>query len=288
MNVETHTWWSPHLRQNMTLKVYGQAGKPVVVFPALGGSYHEFEDFGMVAAVQAFVEAGQIKLFTVDSVDNQAWANAQAPLAERWQRHEAYDRYLIQEVAPRARRHGRGTRLKLLATGCSMGGYHAANFFFRHPDVFDGVISLSGLLQLQPLVGDTAHEGIYFNSPLYYLPRLTDAWYLRRYRQGQIILCAGQGAWEEATLSDMRNLEPVLRQKGVPAWFDYWGYDVNHDWPWWRRQLPYFLNHLLTLQVLTRPPLGRPELRSLCPSPRSLYRPRRWRSRVRSATGLPR
>jgi esterase/lipase superfamily enzyme len=30
----------------------------------------------------------------------------------------------------------------------------------------------------------------------------------------------------------------------VPAWFDYWGYDVNHDWPWWRRQLPYFLGKL--------------------------------------------
>lgn len=21
--------------------------------------------------------------------------------------------------------------------------------------------------------------------------------------------------------------------------------DVNHDWPWWRKQLPYFLGHIL-------------------------------------------
>ncbi|MGB5196199.1 MAG: hypothetical protein WBN64_03940 [Candidatus Deferrimicrobium sp.] len=25
---------------------------------------------------------------------------------------------------------------------------------------------------------------------------------------------------------------------------DSWGHDVNHDWPWWRRQMPYFLGHL--------------------------------------------
>ena len=261
MNVETHAWWSPSLGQDMALKVYGHAGKPVIVFPALGGTCHEFEDFGMVAAVQPFIEAGQIKLFTVESVDRQAWANEQAPPAGRGRRHEDYDRYLMREVAPFARRHGRGTRLKFLATGCSMGGYHAPNFFFRHPDVFDSVISLSGLLQLRPFVGDYVDEQVYFNSPLCYLPNLADPWYLSRYRQSQIILCAGQGAWEEMTLADMRSLENILRQKGVPAWLDYWGYDVNHDWPWWRRQLPYFLDYLLQQGALTRPPLGRPELR---------------------------
>jgi esterase/lipase superfamily enzyme len=25
---------------------------------------------------------------------------------------------------------------------------------------------------------------------------------------------------------------------------DYWGPDVNHDWPWWRRMLPYYLDRL--------------------------------------------
>jgi len=26
--------------------------------------------------------------------------------------------------------------------------------------------------------------------------------------------------------------------------FDYWGPDVDHDWPWWRRMLPYALERL--------------------------------------------
>ena len=25
---------------------------------------------------------------------------------------------------------------------------------------------------------------------------------------------------------------------------DFWGGDVNHDWPWWKKMLPYFLEKL--------------------------------------------
>ena len=47
---------------------------------------------------------------------------------------------------------------------------------------------------------------------------------------------------EHPTLS---NYLYLFEKMGVHAWFDYWGYDVAHDWCWWRRQLPYFLNFLL-------------------------------------------
>ena len=30
----------------------------------------------------------------------------------------------------------------------------------------------------------------------------------------------------------------------IPATFDYWGHDVDHDWPRWRRMLPYQLERL--------------------------------------------
>jgi esterase/lipase superfamily enzyme len=54
----------------------------------------------------------------------------------------------------------------------------------------------------------------------------------------------GQGRWEADCLADTRALEGILREKGVPAWFDYWGADVDHDWPWWRKMLPYFLDRM--------------------------------------------
>ncbi|MRR32500.1 transposase, partial [bacterium] len=48
MNIEYHKLWSPALGQEMEFKVYGHAGKPTLVFPAQGGRFYEFEDFGMI------------------------------------------------------------------------------------------------------------------------------------------------------------------------------------------------------------------------------------------------
>lgn len=243
MKVEEKSWWSPRLAQEMPLRVYGHAGKPVLVFPSQEGRFFEYEDFGMVEACRPFVEAGRIALVTVDSVDAQSWANQGVPPADRALRHAAYDAYVVEEVAPFVRALFPAAE-GILATGCSMGGYHAANSFFRHPDAFDAVIALSGLYQLSLFVGDYMDDTVYFHSPLAYLPGLADPWYLERYRKARIVICTGQGAWEEEMVRDTRALEAVLRAKEVPAWVDYWGRDVSHDWPWWRRQMPYFLDRI--------------------------------------------
>jgi len=75
MNVAYHRWWSRNLGHDMELKVYGHAGKPVVVFPSCGGRFYEYEDFGMVEACRPFIDAGAVTLFTLDSVDGQSWLN---------------------------------------------------------------------------------------------------------------------------------------------------------------------------------------------------------------------
>lgn len=243
MNIEYHKYWSGSLNQEMEFKVYGHAGKPVIVFPAQAGRFYEFEDFRMVDAVHEFIDAGLCQFFTVDSVDSQSWANGNIWPGERARRHEDYDRYIVGELVPFIRARC-GAEVKLLSTGVSMGGYHSANFFFRHPDVFDALISLSGLFQLRMFVGDYMDENVYFNCPLYYLANLQDPWYLEQYRCSKIVICAGQGAWEEAMNADILALKHILELKGVPAWVDLWGQDVNHDWPWWRKQLPYFLGKL--------------------------------------------
>ena len=62
--------------------------------------------------------------------------------------------------------------------------------------------------------------------------------------------CSQDGPMEEAgetvdeAIEDTRYLDFLFRQKSVPAWIDYWGHDVNHDWPWWYRQMNYFLGRL--------------------------------------------
>jgi len=244
MQIEYHKWYSSRLGRDMELKVYGWYGKPMVVFPAQGGRFWDWEDFGMTNACQAFIESGKIKVFTVDSVDKESWANWNAHPADRAIRHEQYDQYITQEVVPFIRHHCNFASEKFISTGVSMGGYHSSNFFFRHPDVFDTVISLSGLHRLNHFIGDYMDDNVYYNSPIYYLPNMTDNYYLDLYRQSKIILCCGKGAWEEEMIADAHQMQQVLDSKNIPAWVDFWGNDVNHDWPWWRQMLPYFLEKL--------------------------------------------
>jgi esterase/lipase superfamily enzyme len=243
MNVEYHRGWSRSLGRDMELKVYGHAGKPVVVFPSSGGRFFEYEDFGMVEACRPFIDSGKVTLFAVDSVDRESWLNGSAHPADRARRHDDYDRYIVEEAVPFIRERSPDAS-GLLATGCSMGGYHSANFFFRHPDVFDALIALSGVYKLTRFVGDYMDETVYLNAPLAYLPNLDDPWYLDRYRRSRIVVCVGQGAWEDEMTADTRSLQGILAAKGVPARIDFWGHDVNHDWPWWRVQMPYFLGHM--------------------------------------------
>ncbi|PKL75065.1 MAG: hypothetical protein CVV27_17320 [Candidatus Melainabacteria bacterium HGW-Melainabacteria-1] len=87
-------------------------------------------------------------------------------------------------------------------------------------------------------------DRVYYHTPLAYLAQLKDPWFLDLYRRNQIIVSVGQGAWEEPMLDDTRQLQQIFAAKEIPAWIDYWGYDVNHDWPWWRRKMSYFLMHL--------------------------------------------
>ena len=243
MNIEYHKWWSDHLYQDMELKVYGHEGRPVLVFPCQGGRFYEWEDFRMIDAIHWFIDEGKIQIFTVDSVDRQSWAKWDAHPSDRALRHEDYDRYITQEVVPFIR-HRTSDSQKIITTGCSMGGYHAGNFFFRHPDCFDSMIAISGMFSLKIFVGDFMDDKIYYNSPLAYLPNLDDPAFLEQYRQSRIIACCGQGAWEERMLQDTYALKKILDDKSIPAWIDIWGHDVNHDWPWWHKMVPYFLGHL--------------------------------------------
>ncbi len=231
----------------MALKIYGNSGQPFLVFPSSCGRYFDYEGMGMIEAIAHFIDAGKIKLFCVDSFDASSWYDFSISPAERNTHHEHYDQYITEEVVPFIRNHCKDSQLRIMTNGCSMGALHAVNFFLRHPDLFCGSLALSGLYRLDHHEFNIKTEelaAVYYNSPLSYLPGLSNPWYLQRYSESIIIICVGQGAWETAALEDSRALDQIFRQKGIGAWVDYWGYDVNHDWPWWYRQMNYFLKFL--------------------------------------------
>ena len=84
------------------------------------------------------------------------------------------------------------------------------------------------------------------SSPTAYVPGLHGdhlEWLRHHVR---LTLVCGQGMWEDTTgaLNSTRTLAGLLAGKGIPHELDVWGYDVAHDWPWWRRQLPHHLHRM--------------------------------------------
>lgn len=250
MNIEYHQWYSYRLSRMMEFKIYGHSGKAIIVFPSSGGRFYEFEDFKMIDAISSFIQQGLIRVITPDSIDSETWLDHHRYPTDVARQHNAYDAYIIEELVPFIRQHC-DLEGRLMATGCSIGAYHAANIFFRHPDVFDAVIALSGIYDARYHVGDNlADFDVYTNSPVDYLKNMTDPYYLNLYRESDIILACGQGAYEEDALRDTRHLQHILAEKNIDAWVDYWGFDVSHDWEWWRKMLPYYLGILKEQNLL--------------------------------------
>jgi len=159
-------------------------------------------------------------------------------------RHEAYDKYIINEVIPLIHNINQN-KDKVFTMGCSLGAYHAVNFFLKHPDVFDGVFAMSGLYSLErPDLQLTSQDMqyVYYNSPLSYLSSSNDNWFLDQYRKSTIAIACGQGRFEDDCLVDTRRLKEKFDNLQIPAIFDYWGHDIDHDWPSWLRQLPHLLS----------------------------------------------
>ena len=236
--------YSQILDRAMEFKIYGAGGKLCLAFPPQNGRFFDFENYGMVDTIIPWIEQGKLMVVGVDAIDGETWSAQFVDERQRLELHERWFAYVTDELLPRLYELGCNGE-KAMTTGCSMGALHAANFFFRRPDLFDTVISLSGLFDAGFFFGGYHDELTYANSPLQFIPNMPDdhPW-LDLYRQSNIILCSGRGAWDEEMMAHERRLESILHVKNVPVWADYWGYDVCHDWPWWRRQLPYFVSHL--------------------------------------------
>ena len=94
--------------------------------------------------------------------------------------------------------------------------------------------------------GDYMDELVYQNSPCVYLPNMApDHPYIRMYNQRQIVICVGQGAWEDALKESTALLHGILEHKGIRATVDYWGLDVSHDWSWWFKQVEHYVPRFL-------------------------------------------
>ena len=245
-NATETNWHSRRLDRVMNIRIYGKSsGVPILVFPTQDAMSDNFENFGMIEAMADDLARGRIQIFCVDTVDTETWSNIWGDKVWRAQRQEQYYGYIIDEVVPRIYSENTSGRLPI-AAGCSLGGLHAAIVFFRRPDLFDGVLALSGVYDAKFFTDGWMNDVLYDNSPLDFLANMPgDHPYIDLYNRRRIVLCVGQGRWEEEGRRTTALMGDVLYSKDIHAWVDFWGYDVDHDWDWWKKQFTYFLPFVL-------------------------------------------
>lgn len=249
MEIQYFKHYSGSLGRDMEFKVYGHSGKPVMFIPCQGGRFFDFENFHMIDYWAKWIEEGRCMVYSIDCIDEIAYAAKEADCRWRIENHERWYHYVVDEMVPTIR-HLSGERngydQGILVFGCSMGAMHAANLFFRRPDLFDAVFAISGLYDSKLFFGDYMDDLLYQNTPVEYLSNMPwDHPYIRMYNERKIVIVVGQGAWEDDLKASTAWLQSVLQAKGIHAQVDFWGNDVNHDWPWWYKMVEYYVPQFL-------------------------------------------
>jgi len=236
-------WRSPRLGLDMPIVSYGHAGTPILLFPTAAADFLENERFFLVKAIEPSLFAGRVRLFSIDSINSHAWMDKNVPVREKARRQALYASYIEEEVLPYIRTVSRDGAARPLTTGASFGAFHAANTFFRRPDLFGGTIAMSGFYDLEKgYLKGYSDDNVYFNNPLWYVAGVQGRLLEVLQRESRIVIVTGQGAYEAPDAS--RRLSEALEAKGIPHWLDLWGHDVRHDWPSWRQMLPYHLGRM--------------------------------------------
>lgn len=242
MRREITTWWSPNLGKNMEIVAYGQFGPALLMFPSAAADYLEYERFHLIESIAPFIAANKCKVYSINSINSESWLNDKMHPRDKVIRHQQYNNYVIDEVVPFIFRDCDGA-VPITTSGVSLGALHAANSFFRRPDVFEGTIAMSGIYDLKAYSKGYYDEDCYFNSPVDYLPNLSDSYWLNLLRsKHNVQFLTGSGPYEDPNAS--LTIGRILGMKHIPHKVEVWGTEWQHDWPTWRKMLPHALGSM--------------------------------------------
>ncbi len=236
------TLQSEQLNEELDIIVYGNVGVPLVVFPTFDFSAGSWETGGMVDRLSELIDAGKIQLFCTDSVDGESWYARNSALDYRSERQEAYFSYVIDVLVPYIARHSTSST-KPVAVGCGIGATNATIAVLRRPELFGGLLALSGIFDARFFSAGATNDLWLANSPLDLTYQLDDK-QLELLKHLPLALLCGQGRGEDA-VDTMRAFESRFHDLAIDATFEYWGYDVTHDWSWWQEMVSQLLPELI-------------------------------------------
>jgi esterase/lipase superfamily enzyme len=236
------TWFSERVERDVDVVRWGTYGRPVLVFPTAGGDAEEIERFHLVEACRELLEAGRIKIYSVDSVNGRVLLSREGDAGrQEWIQHQFFE-FIRHELVPAVRADCASADLELLAAGASIGAFNALGCVCLHPDLFRSAVCMSGTYQLRRFFDGPVGEAYAGSSPLEAIERFGDE-HLAKVRTRFVVLASGEGANED--IGESWRAAHVLGGHGVPNRVDSWGPHWPHDWPLWRAMLPGYLDELV-------------------------------------------
>lgn len=239
MEKQITSWYSQRLQKEMPVAVYGNYGFALLLVPTAAADYLEYERFQLIDSLSHFIDSGKVKIFSINSINNESWLNNQMNPTHKIIRHRQFNEYVYEEVIPFIKTNT-SHDTPVFICGASFGALHSMNLFLKRPDLINGVIAMSGVYDLTEYTKGYYDEDVYFNSPQHYMPNLTDHEILEQIRRSNHIhIFSGSGAYEDPGASG--RFAKILYDKGINYELDVWGPDWPHDWNTWRAVLPHYL-----------------------------------------------
>jgi len=224
----------------MPIVTYGTYGFSLLMVPTAGADFLEYERFQLIIELAPFINSGKCKVFSVDSINKESWMNNDMQGEHKAIRHNQYNQYIYNEVIPFIK-NSTSWNTPIYICGASLGALHSMNLFLKRPDLLNGVIAMSGVYDLTEYTKGFFDEQVYYNSPMHYMPNLTDHYILEQIRSsGHIHILSGEGEYEAPEAG--RAFAGVLYNKGINYELSIWGHEWTHDWPTWRAMLPQWIN----------------------------------------------
>jgi esterase/lipase superfamily enzyme len=233
-------WYSHRLDKEMPIAVYGYYGFALLLVPTAAADYLEYERFQLIDALAPHINSGKVKVFSINSINNESWLNNHMDPRHKIIRHRQFNEYVFEEVIPFIRTNT-SADTPIIICGASFGALHSMNLFLQRPDLLSGVIAMSGVYDLTEYTKGYYDEDVYFNSPQHYMPNMSNHETLEKIRRSRHLhIFSGSGAYEDPNAS--RRFASILYNKGINYELDVWGGEWPHDWNTWRHVLPHYLS----------------------------------------------
>ena len=243
MDIKNEILHSNQLNRDMSVSVYGHYGLSVLYFPAETDSSNEPLESGLISKLEHLIKIGKCKIFCISGIDREIWFGGTAEPKEKSHLHFKYNQFIEDDVIPYIYNQCGGP-LPIITAGAAKGAYHAANTYFRRPDIFLGTIALSGFYDLSAYTGEYFDDNCYFNSPTHYLPNLNDNYWLSfLHSRRHIYLASGSGDGENPDAT--KRLSEILDTKGIRHYLEIRGNESCHNYESWNEMFKFFMEKRL-------------------------------------------